>query len=544
METAISLIGGLGLFLYGMNVMGDGLQKSAGSKLKSIIEMLTSNAFIGVLVGAGVTAIIQSSSATTVMVVGFVNAGIMSIFQAIGVIMGANIGTTITAQLVSFNLEGIAPLAVGIGVIALLFTKNAKLKNVAEIIIGFGILFIGMQFMKESVAPLAKLPEMRNAMLYFSKNPLLGVFAGFAITGIVQSSSASMGMLIALSSLGLVPITAALPILYGDNIGTCVTSLLSSIGASRNAKRAAIMHMTFNIMGTILFILILNKPIVALVTKLDPTDVSRQIANSHTLFNLVNVCILLPFHKLIVKLSMKIIPYNEEEEEADMNTKFLDERILETPSIALANTFDEVVRMGTKAEKTFKYTLESIKDNDPRKNKKAYDMEKTVNKLQRDITNFLMKLSTKSLDENEKIATDMLFHIVNNIERFSDHADNINEISEHIKDAKIDFSKTARQELWVMTDLVVKNFELAISCIKDYSVDKKIEILKIEKDVNQLDKTYRDTHIQRLNNQLCSVEAGVLFIEILGNLERMSDHSQNIMHRSEEMYRSRKGIKN
>ena len=294
MQTAITLLGGLGMFLYGMTVMGEGLQKAAGSKLKKIIEMLTSNVVMGVLVGTVVTGIIQSSSATTVMVVGFVNAGIMTLSQAIGVIMGANIGTTVTAQLVSFSLEDVAPIALGIGIIFYMFTSKEKTKQVAEILIGFGLLFTGMEFMKEAVAPLSELQSFRDALLFLSKNPILGILAGFAITGIVQSSSASMGMLIALASQGLVPITAALPILYGDNIGTCVTSLISSLGASRNAKRAAVMHLSFNVIGTLLFMLLLNKPIVAVVQYLDPANTARQIANAHTLFNLINVMILLP----------------------------------------------------------------------------------------------------------------------------------------------------------------------------------------------------------------------------------------------------------
>ncbi|MFR3499969.1 MAG: Na/Pi cotransporter family protein, partial [Paraclostridium bifermentans] len=314
MDIAINLIGGLGLFLYGMNLMGNGLQKSAGEKLKKIIGLLTSNIFMGVLVGTVVTGIIQSSSATTVMVVGFVNAGIMSLTQAIGVIMGANIGTTITAQLVSFNLEGLAPIALGIGIVLFLFTKKAKIKNIAEILIGFGILFTGMEFMKDAVGPLAEYQGFRDALVYFGQHQFLGILAGFAITGIVQSSSASMGMLIALATQGLIPITSALPILYGDNIGTCVTSLLSSIGANTNAKRAAVMHLTFNIIGTLLFVLILNKPIVALVTSINPGDAARQIANAHTLFNLINVIILIPFAKFIVNIAIKLVPDKDEKE--------------------------------------------------------------------------------------------------------------------------------------------------------------------------------------------------------------------------------------
>ena len=332
MDIAISLIGGLGMFLYGMNVMGDGLQKAAGEKLKKIIEMLTTNRIMGVLVGTLVTAIIQSSSATTVMTIGFVNAGIMSLQQAVGVIMGANIGTTVTAQLVSFNIEKYAPIAIGIGMVFWFFTKKKNIKNISEILIGFGILFVGMNFMKEAAAPVSEMSQVHDAMLYLSKNPVLGILAGFLITGTIQSSSASIGILIVLASQGLLPITAALPVLYGDNIGTCVTSLLSTIGASRNARRAAIMHLCFNVIGTLLFIIVLSKPIVALVTSIDPTNVPRQIANAHTLFNVVNVIVLLPFSTYLVKLATKLVPYTEDEDLENIHTtKFLDERILETP---------------------------------------------------------------------------------------------------------------------------------------------------------------------------------------------------------------------
>ena len=342
MQIAISLLGGLGLFLYGMNMMGDGLQKSAGEQLKKIIGFLTSNVVMGVLVGAVVTGIIQSSSATTVMVVGFVNAGIMSLSQAIGIIMGANIGTTVTAQLVSFKLENIAPIALGIGIIIYLAARNQKYKQYAEILLGFGMLFTGMEFMKDAVNPLADLPQFRQALIFVSVHPLLGILAGFAITGIVQSSSASMGMLIALASQGILPLSAALPILYGDNIGTCVTSLLSSLGASKNAKRAATMHLTFNVIGTILFVFIFTIPISKVVTYLDPNNVARQIANAHTLFNVVNVIVLLPFSKYIVKLVLRLIPVTEDEKEETSDVKYIDDRMIQTPGIAVGNAFLEI----------------------------------------------------------------------------------------------------------------------------------------------------------------------------------------------------------
>lgn len=308
MNIIVNILGGLGLFLYGMNLMAEGLQKSAGNKMNKIIGFLTRNIILSVIVGALVTAIIQSSSATTVMVVGFVNAGIMELNQAIGIIMGANIGTTITAQLVSLNLEGLAPITLGVGIVLYLLSDNSKIKNISEIFLGFGILFTGMEFMKESVKPLAEFKGFTDSLIGFGQRPILGLLLGFGITAIVQSSSASMGMLIALATQGLIPLNSALPILYGQNIGTCVTSLISSIGASKNARRAAIIHLLLNIIGSIVFLLLLNKPMVQIVTRLNPDDIARQIANTNTIFNIVSVVVLLPFSKLIVKLSIKIIP--------------------------------------------------------------------------------------------------------------------------------------------------------------------------------------------------------------------------------------------
>ncbi|HBH2568292.1 TPA: Na/Pi cotransporter family protein [Clostridioides difficile] len=529
MNIVISLIGGLGLFLYGMSLMGEGLQKSAGDKLKKIIELLTSNVVMGVLVGTVVTGIIQSSSATTVMVVGFVNAGIMNISQAIGVIMGANIGTTVTAQLVSFNLEGIAPIALGIGILFYLFTSNQKTKHLSEILIGFGILFTGMEFMKDAVAPLAEYKAFTDALLYFSKNPILGILAGFAITGIVQSSSASMGMLIALASQGILPLSSALPILYGDNIGTCVTSLLSSVGASRNARRAAVMHLSFNVIGTIIFMLILNKPISAIVTHFDPTDTARQIANAHTLFNLTNVIILLPFSKYIVKLANRLIPIKETESEIVNNTKYLDERMFSTPSIALGNTVQEVVRMGHKATNSLEHSIAGFLNKSNEDINKAFESEKVVNKLQKDILNYLLKLSKEPLRDDERFRTDLLFNTVNDIERVSDHAENIAELAMSVKEMNISFSDSAIREIYEIYNKTITNFKdaLIVLDVKDFELANKV--LEVENEVNYLEKTFKNSHMIRLNNGSCTIDAGVLYLDLLTNLERISDHSTNIV---------------
>ena len=533
LEIAISLLGGLGLFLYGMNLMAEGLQKSAGDKLKKIVEKLTSNTVMGVLVGTVVTAIIQSSSAATVMVVGFVNAGIMSLSQAIGVIMGANIGTTVTAQLVSFKLEAIAPVALGIGIILYLFSKKEKTKELATILLGFGILFTGMEFMKDAVKPLAEYEGFRRALIYFGEHQFLGIIAGFAITGIIQSSSASMGMLIALASQGLIPLSSALPILYGDNIGTCVTSLLSSIGASRNAKRAATMHLTFNVIGTLIFVLILNYPISALVKWLDPTDAARQIANAHTIFNVVNVLILLPFAKYIVKIVLKIMPITEEESEATTATKYLDERIIQTPSIALGNTVKEVSRMGQKANKALEYSMNSLI------NKSMTDVEKTekyeehVNLLQKEILNYLLKLSKSPLNDEERNKVDLLFNTVNDIERVSDHAENISELSRLAIEKDLQFSDTALEEMNNIYSKAKENFNVALKGLESYDKSIISKVYEIEDEVDALDKLYRKKHIERLNNGKCTIDSGVLFLDLLTNLERISDHSCNIVNNIE-----------
>ena len=529
MDIAISLIRGLGMFLYGMNVMGDGLQKAAGEKLKKIIEMLTTNRIMGVLVGTLVTAIIQSSSATTVMTIGFVNAGIMSLQQAVGVIMGANIGTTVTAQLVSFNIEKYAPIAIGIGMVFWFFTKKKNIKNISEILIGFGILFVGMNFMKEAAAPVSEMSQVHDAMLYLSKNPVLGILAGFLITGTIQSSSASIGILIVLASQGLLPITAALPVLYGDNIGTCVTSLLSTIGASRNARRAAIMHLCFNVIGTLLFIIVLSKPIVALVTSIDPTNVPRQIANAHTLFNVVNVIVLLPFSTYLVKLATKLVPYTEDEELENIHTtKFLDERILETPSIALSNTVDEVIRMASRSTRSLNSAYDAVKTFSHEKREKTFEYERMINTLQLDITNYLFALSNRNLSDIERIKADVLFHIVNDIERVGDHADNIAEISQFMEDKKVIFTEDARNELDTIFELASKNFYDSITALKTSDFELAATITEREREINILEQNARNSHMARLHAGTCSVEAGIYFLDIISNLERISDHSINI----------------
>ena len=528
MEIIINLMGGLGLFLFGMNLMGEGLQKSAGSRLKKIIELLTSNTVMGVLVGMAVTMVIQSSSATTVMVVGFVNAGIMSLGQAIGVIMGANIGTTITAQLVSLDVDFLAPVALGIGIIIYMFSKKPKNKHIAEILIGFGILFTGMDFMKGAVKPLAEFKGFTDMLVSFGNQPILGILMGFAITAIVQSSSASMGMLIALASQGLIPITAALPILYGENIGTCVTSLISSIGASRNARRAAIMHLTFNVIGSLIFMFILSGPIVKVVTSLDPSDAARQIANAHTLFNILNVIVLLPFSKLIVKLAMKLVPERESEEDDDKVVKYIDDRMIETPSIALSNTVKETLRMGEKAKESLNLSMEALLEGSDEKVNLSFKREKLINELQKNILNYLLKLSKAPLNDDSREVVDALFNTVNDIERIGDHAENIAELAQSSIESKEKFSDSGKAELVNMYNKVISAYTYSLEAMRTSNVDLACKVITMEEQVDMMDKSCRSNHMTRLNSSSCSIDNGVIYLDVVSNLERISDHAVNI----------------
>lgn len=530
MQIVISLLGGLGLFLYGMNLMGESLEKVAGSKMKTIIELLTKNIFMGVLLGAAVTAVIQSSSATTVMVVGFVNAGLMGLPQAVGVIMGANIGTTVTAQIVSFNLTGLAPLALGIGILLYLFGTNEKYKQIGEVFIGFGLLFTGMESMKTAVNPLAEYKGFTDLLSTFGRYPLLGLLLGFGITAIIQSSSAAMGMLVVLASQGLVPLTSALPILYGQNIGTCVTSLISSIGANKNAKRAAMIHLIFNILGTIIFLLLLNQFVIKVVVAIDPGNVARQIANVHTIFNIVSTIILLPCNKLIVKLAMKIVPDKPEDMEEDETRviKYIDDRMIQTPPIALASTIKEIARMGAKARDSVDYAMEGILEGTPEGIEKSFKQEKMINQLQKTILNYLLKLSKAPLSEEDRETVDTLFNTVNDIERIGDHAENLAEIAQSAIEGQVVFSEQGQNEISDMYNKVIASYSYALEAMVTSDVNLACKVIKMEEQVDIMEESCRVNHMRRLNNNLCSIDNGIVYFEILTNLERISDHAANI----------------
>ncbi|HDK7139670.1 TPA: Na/Pi cotransporter family protein [Clostridium botulinum] len=522
------LIGGLGLFIYGMNLMGDGLQNVAGERVKVFFEKVTSNPIKGVLTGVVVTGVIQSSSATTVMVVGFVNAGLMTLTQAAGVIMGANIGTTVTGQLVAFNVTAGAPLFVGVGTAIVLFAKKKKTKEIGNIILGFGILFMGMEIMKEAMAPLGQSEAFKSLALSLSHNVFLGIVVGMGMTAIVQSSSATIGILIALSSNGVLPLSAALPILFGDNIGTCVTALLASIGASKNARKAALFHLTFNVIGTVIFafILVPLTPFVRIITNLTPGDVGRQIANAHTMFNLINTFIQIWFIKYIVAFVNKMIPGSDPYEK--MAPKYIDERLLENPTIAINQTIKEVVRMANKAKENLQLSIDAFEKNDLELVSKVYENEKLINILNKSITTYLVKLNNLKLSDKQLNLVGSMFHVVNDIERIGDHAENIIDLTSEKIEKRIQFSDDAAYDIKHLFNYTLDSLTRTIEGFESNDVERSQSVMYIEEKIDSLEEQLRETNIKRLNKGTCNANASAIFLDIINNFERVGDHCTNI----------------
>ena len=533
--------GGLGMFLYGMNVMAGGLQKTAGNKMRQLLGYLTNNRFLGVLVGALVTAIIQSSSATTVMVVGFVNAGIMNLTQAAGVIMGANVGTTITAWLVSANEwagalkpEFFAPLILAIGAFIVTFSNKQKLNQKAEIAVGFGVLFIGLSFMSSSIGVYQSSPIFAKAFEVLGGNPILGILVGAVVTAIIQSSSASVGILQTLAMKGIVNWRSAVFITLGQNIGTCITALLSSAGANKTAKRAAVIHLSFNIIGAAIYGIIMTI-FFGVFDHLAMQHISStEISIFHSIFNVSVTVLLFPFANVLVKLSGLIIheePEDEEDEEVEeMVLRHLDPRILETPSFAVENAVKEVVRMGDIVLKNMKRVTKEAMNPQPSEKQldKVFRDEKVINHLETMITGYLVKISNLALTEKQsKIVTD-LFYTISDIERAGDHVENIAEFMQIKHDDKIAFSDLAKDELHKMTAQVIKTFDYAIRAIEKDDVEIAKQAIQGEEEVDRMEKKYRKQHIERLERELCIPEAGVIYIDMMTSLERISDYADNI----------------
>lgn len=536
-QNFLLFAGGIGLFLFGIKFMGDGLELAAGSKLKKLLEVLTSNRFLAVLVGFVVTAVIQSSSATTVMVIGFVNAGLMNLAQAVGVIMGANIGTTVTSVLIALDLTDIAPLAIFIGVILMIFFKKKMTTHIGQIICGFGLVFLGMSTMSSSMEPLRDFQPFQDFIIN-AKNPFMGVMIGLVMTAIIQSSSATIGILQALASQNLVPIEFAVYVLFGMNIGTCVTALISTAGTKVNSKRAAVIHLLFNIIGTGIFMLIsaYTPYIEWLKTLNDSTMV--QISIAHIIFNVVSTVVLFPFANVLVKLSCRLVPGKEAADE-EMHLKYLDERILNTPPFAIVQVGKEVKRMAEMAQKNFVAASNALIEMDVSNVEKIAEREKAINFLNHKITSYLIKINSLDLLENDSKYIGSLFHVVNDIERIGDHALNLSEAAQKSVEDKLTLSDKAKEEL---RDLFNTTQELLTGAIDAFdkqtlTVDESFKLYELEEHIDDLSDLYQNTHIVRLNNMECSTEASMLFVNTITDFERVGDHAINIA------FSSRKGTK-
>lgn len=530
----IPFIGGLGMFIYGMQIMAQGLENAAGSRMKTMLEALTRNKLMGVVLGALITAVIQSSSATTVMVVGFVNAGIMNLTQAMGVIMGANIGTTVTGWLVSsvewakfLSPGNLAPIAIMLGVIVMLTGTRRSTKDVSSIIIGFGLLFVGITTMSSAVAPLQEVEGFRNLFVSLGHNPFLGIIAGAVVTAVIQSSSASVGILQSLAAAGLVPFNAAVYIIMGQNIGTCVTAIMSSIGAKKTAKTAAIMHLLFNIIGTIIFSIIA----IVLFKVVFPTAgmdmiTQTEISTVHTIFNIGTTILLFPFSDWIIKLAKKL--EKADDSKNDESKVLLDGRMLETPGIALQSVISEIGRMGNIVLRTVDNAKNVMFTKDYQQILDIKEEENVVDGLCKGITDYTIRLSSLSLNEKEHQHVASLLQILSDMERISDYCENISEFAEALKEHKAKFTETGIQELGEMMEVCADSYRYAVEAFTENDKEKAMKVIEKESQADDLEIRLRSEHMKRLADNRCNTDAGIVFLDALVALERISDHSRNI----------------
>ena len=532
-------IGGLGMFLYGMHVMAEGLQHFAGGRMQKLMGFLTKNKLMAILAGTLVTAVIQSSSATTVMVVGFVNAGMMNLAQAVGVIMGANVGTTITAWMVSMsewgsflNPEFYAPLLLGIGAFIVLFVKSDRKKQVGEILIGFSVLFIGLSFMYDAIKPYRDAPIFAQAFQVLGKNPFLGILTGAVVTAIIQSSSASVGILQTLAMNGVVNWKSAVFITLGQNIGTCVTALLSSVSSGRNGKRAAMIHLLFNVCGAIIFG-ILMYILFAFVPEWGMSTMSSvEISIFHTIFNVTCTLLLIPFANMLVSLSGRLVPGKDDDMTevgaAVRLERRLDKRILNNPSFALATAQKEVAEMGREACLNLEMALESVTEEGGSKIQQVYAREKEINGMEKILTSFLVEVDNLSLTEEQHEQVKNLFYTVSDIERAGDHAENIAELAENMQRDQVTFSKKGKADLDLISAQTLQSLQIAVEARETGAIETAESVRVLEQSVDMLEGDLREKHIKRLSKGKCEPESGVIFLDIISNLERISDHAVNI----------------
>ena len=533
----VAMFGAIATFLFGMSTMTDGLEKLSSGRLEHILERLTSNVFKGVLLGAVVTGLIQSSAATTVMCVGFVNAGIMKLEQTVGIIMGANIGTTVTAQLLrlgDIDADNIVmmflqpsflgPILAVVGIIFYMFIKGGHKRIVGQIVLGLGLLFIGMNTMSSAVEPLKDLPEFQSVFTAFS-NPLLGVAVGAAVTALLQSSSASMGILQAISTTGVVSFNIAMPLIMGQNIGTCITALISSVGASKNAKRTAMIHLFFNIIGSVFFLVVLyaGNALFRFPFWENTMDMG-SIANLHLAFNIACTALLLPFHRQLVKLVKAVVPGDAEERELSV----LDDRFLSSPSLALERAHDAVVQMSEFARDNYRLAVELIWKFDAKKLERLNETEVALDKLEGLLDNYLVKLTDRALTAEESTRVSELLHTLSDFERIGDYAVNVSESAVVLHDRNITFSPQARAELERLTAAVGETLDKTVACYQSRQRTLAVQVEPLEEVVDLIAATLKNRHVERLTAGECTIELGTQFLELLINLERMSDHCSNV----------------
>lgn len=528
-EIILGLMGGLGLFLYGMKLMSDGLEKAAGAKMRSILEFFTKTPLRGILIGTFFTAVIQSSSAATVMVVSFVNSGLMNLYQAAGVIMGANIGTTVTSQLIAFNLSALAPAIVMAGVILTMFCKKTKLQRIGEVLLGFGVLFMGLTTMSSSMSVLRESPQVVGVMSSLD-NHFVGLIVGIVVTAVLQSSSATVGIILLLAQQGLLDIRICLFIILGCNIGACVSALLAGLNGKRDAKRAALIHLLFNIIGTVLMFIVFTlalEPVVTFISSISGGEPGREVANAHTLIKIVEVIALAPFIKQIVKLTGFFVRKEEKEGEA-FELQFIGEKSVFSPTTAVFDATREMERMGHMAITNLERAMNALITLDEEDIKEVYEVEKQIDFLNHSITNYLVRVNQTSLPIEDKKSIGGLFHVVNDIERIGDHAENIADAATSRLERKIDFSEPAKRELSNMLDMVIKITTYALDMFSHNNQEHMQEILELEDHVDQAERDLQEAHVQRLTRNECTASAGMMFSDIVSGLERVSDHATNI----------------
>lgn len=526
LSMTMSLLGGLALFLYGMKLMGEGLEKAAGDRLKRLLESLTRNPLMGLLVGVVFTMIIQSSSATTVMVVGFVNAGLLDLMQATGVILGANIGTTVTAWIVAgFQATAFMPLVLLIGVAMIMFLKKLKLQRIGQVIAGFGMLFVGMGMMSDAMKPLAESAEFARLMTAFS-NPIMALLVGVAVTAIIQSSSASVGILEMLAIQGLVPLETSLYIIMGTNIGTCVTAMLSAVGATRTAKRAALIHLMFNVLGTlVVFILVSLLPVSTWIGHINGP--ALQIAVAHTSFKVFEVLCFVLLRKWLVKLVMILVP-GEDKQGEGKSLKFLDDRILSTPPIAVAQICKEIERMGDIAIANLTRAMDAFFNKDSSLINEVEQSEDVVNYLNHEITRYMVAAAQLDLPASDVEQLGEMFHVVNDLERIGDHAENMAEYANSRIEEEIPFSEDGIAELRDMLDKTVALFKLSMEAFHTRDQHLLPRVLVQEENIDDMEKTLQQSHVDRLTRGACTPRSGMIFSDMLSNLERVADHATNV----------------